>query len=203
MVYELFSAAARDALAEIFNIGIGRAAAVLSRRVGSEVAFDSPALDLVASAQLPGLIAQRCGAAVVSLSRSFDGRFDGKASLILPENAAAVLAAALAPTAEAEGRESDRLLEIGIIVVGACIDSLAELLETEIALATPVRRTGDPAPVAVGVATADDFELLCFSIDFQIVGDPLLGYLVLGLDPPSALALLSAVEDLTHAFSDP
>ena len=75
----------RDALAEIANIGVSRAAASLRQMVGEQVLLSVPAVSIVDRKGLPRLVERGNAQRLVAVQQSFEGPFSGRALLIFPE----------------------------------------------------------------------------------------------------------------------
>jgi len=121
-----------DALLEVFSIRIGRAASTLNQIVGSHVHMELPALQICQASGLAAALPGLCGKRLTMVSMSFDGVFSGNSGLILPEQDALRLVAALAgdrqdATALDEMRVG-ALTEVGNIVLNAILGSIANAL---------------------------------------------------------------------------
>ena len=75
----------RDAMAEIANIAVGRAAASLRQIVGHEVLLSVPSVDILSQDEASRVVAKPGNRALIAVSQSFDGAFSGRALLIFPE----------------------------------------------------------------------------------------------------------------------
>ena len=74
-----------DALTELVNIGVSRAAASLRQRVGRQVLLSIPSIELTTQEQAIRLIAEREAGRLVAVRQDFSGAFGGRALLIFPE----------------------------------------------------------------------------------------------------------------------
>ena len=75
----------RDALVEIVNIGVGRAAANLRKMIGDQVLLSVPSIEVVSRQRAARLIGERELAGLVAVRQDFTGPFSGRALLIFPE----------------------------------------------------------------------------------------------------------------------
>jgi chemotaxis protein CheC len=75
----------QDALAEIANMGVSRAAASLRRMVGEQVFLSVPAVSIVTRATASQLVERGHSTKLVAVQQSFEGPFSGRALLIFPE----------------------------------------------------------------------------------------------------------------------
>lgn len=78
----------RDALAELGNIGIGRASTALGRMLGGLVTLSVPTVDMVPPDTVAGLLDRVLTPPLVGISETLDGLFAGCALLVFPRPAA-------------------------------------------------------------------------------------------------------------------
>jgi len=135
------SDAEQDALQELFNIGMGRAAASLERMLGTEICLSVPFLSMLSPPKAATLIESPDHAEVSTVRQSFSGPFSGTALLIFPETNCIELIRTLVddsvPLETLGELEQDSLLEIGNIVLNACLGSFANLMQKEIEFELP------------------------------------------------------------------
>ena len=75
----------RDALSEIVNMGVGRAATSLRQLLREEVLLSVPAVNIVTRREASRLVGETYAPQLVAVQQSFEGPFSGKALLIFPE----------------------------------------------------------------------------------------------------------------------
>src|SRR5258705_13522917 len=75
----------QDALAEIANLGVSRAANSLRQTVGEQVLLSVPAVRIVTREAASKLVERNNAKKLVAVQQSFEGPFGGKALLIFPE----------------------------------------------------------------------------------------------------------------------
>ena len=125
-----------DALQEIVNIGVGRAAGSLSELIGSRINLRVPALHLVA----PTDCDPNCGEGM-SIVQGFEGNISGNALLVFPIESGQTLAMLLGGYDENETipefEISGILSEIGNIVLNGVLGSLANAIETDLLYQVP------------------------------------------------------------------
>src|SRR5690606_21364920 len=76
----------RDALTELVNIGVSRAAASLRKMVHKQVILSVPSVEIVTRQSAASLIGQRESERLVAVQQQFEGPFSGRALLIFPES---------------------------------------------------------------------------------------------------------------------
>jgi chemotaxis protein CheC len=141
-----FTADERDAAAELFNIGMGRAAASLSRMVGDEVELSIPHVEILTVETLLERLAQQGVDDVSLVVQRFEGMFTGEALLVFPYEQSLELVRVLLSEATALEHitelERDVLAEVGNVLINACLGSLANVLGDEFAASTPAFESG-------------------------------------------------------------
>ena len=75
----------RDAISEIANIGVSRAAASLRQLVGEQVLLSVPSVRIVSREEAAGLVGRGDSPKLVAVQQSFEGPFSGRALLIFQE----------------------------------------------------------------------------------------------------------------------
>ncbi len=201
-----FSAEITDAVVEIFNISVNRAAAALSALGSTEVVLNVPTLDVVSRDTLPALLRQSCDGRISGIRQSFFGTIEGDALLLFPERESLELARSLVPNPDEiddmTEMEREALLEVGNIVLNACIGSLADLIANEIDSSIPFLLGGEPEQLCATMISRGQSDLLLLRIDFQIQERSLGGYILFVLDLKAAGALRRAVEAIVLSFRD-
>jgi len=142
----------RDALAEVLNLGVGRAAASLSELVGQRIVLDVPQIYLYRSGDRHAGWLEELGRSATVIHQTFEGSLHGKASLCVPAESSLALARLLSRDRDAsidrlDAELSGILLEVGNIVLNGVMGSLANSLLAQLRYAMPeirsVSRSGD------------------------------------------------------------
>lgn len=121
-----------DALKEIVNIGVGKAAASLNELLEAHIDLEVPAITLFELGDLDGELHGFTGSDISCVRLDFHGSFTGAAALVFPPQSAAKLVAAL--TGEAPGGPSlnavmaGTLNEVGNIVINGVIGTIGNIL---------------------------------------------------------------------------
>jgi chemotaxis protein CheC len=123
-----------DALQEIVNIGIGRAAAMLNEMVDARIALKVPTIELLTANQLRQVMLARFNSQSISAVRlGFSGSLSGTAELMFPTDSASVLVAVLTgedlDSPDLDAVKIGTLSEIGNIVINGVIGSISNILE--------------------------------------------------------------------------
>lgn len=129
-----------DALAELVNIGFGRAAASLSSLVRRRVKLSAPRVSVHPLAELPGHL-NFTDLEVATVHQIFSGQLNGDALLILDTESAATLIAYLSdeplPPDRLTATDREALMEVGNILLNAFVGSFGNLLNIRITFTVP------------------------------------------------------------------
>lgn len=141
-----FSALELDALQETMNIGFGQAAAALSEVISMHVILSVPKIAVLATEDIPRFVQGEIEdpAAFSMVEQFFLGRFNGTSFLLLPENEGKKLVELFDDNPEPEASEGyldalerDTIVEIGNIIIGACVGKIAEMLKDVVTYQPP------------------------------------------------------------------
>lgn len=184
-----------DAIAELFNIGMGEPAAALSSMLGEEVHLSVPSFAVSTRARITSEVGDELDGdqPVCAVRGAFTGPFTGEAMLIFPERGTLALVGRLVPVdpaAEAPGEmEQDALTEIGNIILNGCLASLSNLIGGELLGAVPGYGAGAPAAV-IGSGTDP---VLFVRIDMALAAGDASGHALFLLDIASLDAFREAI----------
>jgi chemotaxis protein CheC len=130
-----------DALRELINIGVGRAAGVLNQMVRSHIVLQIPMVRVITVGELCRIIPEMVGDSVAAVRLGFEGDFRGEAELIFPPASATRLVSLL--TGEEEGSpdldaaRAGTLNEVGNIVLNGVMGSVVNVLHQELRFGLP------------------------------------------------------------------
>lgn len=186
----------QDALTELVNIGVSRAAASLRKMIGHQVLLSVPALEIVSRRVAATLIREREGGDLVAVRQDFEGAFSGRALLIFPEaNSLALARAVTGDELDEAGvleMEDEALSETGNVVLYGCLATMANMLQRPLEMSLPAVIRGD-GQVLFELADSDDSAdvgvVLFLYINFSVSGRDIRGYIAMLMDLPSIEAL--------------
>ncbi len=130
-----------DALTEIFNIGIGRAANSLNKMVSQTVDLSIPEIEILPNkdARLKLNFAETTE--ISAVSQRFEGDFKGQALLIFTKESGLQLVSSLLgnkiPLDALSELEQDSLVEIGNVILNACFGTVINFLKSKITIEMP------------------------------------------------------------------
>ena len=131
-----------DALAELFNVGLHRAAASLSEITGQRIMVDMPRLVVCLTEDIEEQLPNLLGGEIATVHQVFGGAVAGDAVLLIEQDKAATLAKLMTAGEAAPGGRLDQsarevLAEIGNIVLGACLSGFGDMLQTPVSFSIP------------------------------------------------------------------
>ena len=148
----------RDALTEIVNIGVARAASNLRKMVGAQVLLSVPAIEIVSQPRAARLIGEREEAELVAVRQDFSGAFSGRALLIFPETKSLELVRAVTrdelTVEEVLEMEHEALAETGNVILNSCLATMANMLKRSLTMTIPEVVRGNGASLFEVVARA-------------------------------------------------
>lgn len=121
-----------DAVAELMNMAMGHAAASLNELVHEEVTLSVPSVRFVPVSEFSADIANTVDDQISVVDQHIEGPFSGDVLLIFPEAKSLELVRSLLgdeiSLEELTELEQDALVEIGNILIGALVGTLADVL---------------------------------------------------------------------------
>lgn len=192
-----------DAVQELLNIGVGRAASMLADMIQSPIRLQVPFVKLFTAKEIKeGLdgFDQKIKA-IVELG--FRGPFSGTAALLFPTESASKLVAALTGE-ELEDDDLDALTvgtltEVGNIVMNGVMGSISNFIEGHIEYTVPTYIEDTVESILAARNSADEAIILLAQARFLIEDMQLEGDIMLVFEGDSLNAFLNAIElDVTN-----
>ena len=189
------SALENDALIEIFNIGVGQAAASMSAIVNEAVRMSVPSITFINRAEAARLLGNKVfePERICGVSQHYEGAFETEAILMFPEDKSLEIVRLMVgesvPLAELTDMEQEAMCEIGNIILNACVGTLANLFEHELRGSLPAYHVGSSDDILRAAGTGPEAVVLMLHIDFVLERHQIQGYVAFVLD-------LSALHDL-------
>lgn len=135
----------RDALTELLNIGFGRSIASMADLVGFYIQISVPSVRIIHPHDIVDVLMQSHmdRGEVTLIQQTFRGEFSGEAVLAFPGKAGWILTRMLDidcgfhPDMAPDKLQLEVLLELGNIVIGACLGKFAEILDCTVSFNPP------------------------------------------------------------------
>jgi chemotaxis protein CheC len=187
----------RDALGELSNIAMARAANSLRQMVEHQVMLSVPSVDIVSKEKATQLIANPNTPTLVAIRQDFSGAFSGRALLIFPEASSFELVRIVVgqhlPLEDIGNLEDEALAETGNIILNSWVATIANLLKSGLKMSLPTVVRGDSGQM---FRSGESQNLVLFlQINFEISTKEVRGYVALLMDIPSVEELRSLIAD--------
>jgi chemotaxis protein CheC len=185
----------RDALGELSNIAMARAANSLRQMVKYQVVLSVPSVDIVSKEAATKLIGKSNTAPLVAIRQDFTGAFSGRALLIFPEASSLELVRVVVgrqlPLEDIVNLEDEALAETGNIILNSWVATIANLLKSGLKMSLPTVVRGDSRQMF----KSDESQnlVLFLHIKFEISMKEIRGYVALLMDIPSVEELRSLI----------
>jgi chemotaxis protein CheC len=132
-----------DALQEMINIGVGRAASVLNEMLESHISLQVPYIKIFSPSELTEELEHRLGPIQLSAVRlMFTGSLSGNAQLVFPTDSASKLVSLLTQdeldSLDLDSLKIGTLSEIGNIVINGVMGSISNLLGQHFNYSLPI-----------------------------------------------------------------
>lgn len=195
------SALENDALIEIFNIGVGQAAASMSAIVNEAVRMSVPSISFIPRTEAARLLGGRDSAGperICGVSQHYRGAFETEAILMFPEDKSLeivrLMVGEAVPLQELTDMEQEAMCEIGNIMLNACVGTLANIFQHELQGSLPQYHIGTSDQILTATGSAADSVVLMLHIDFLLEKHQIHGYVAFVLD-------LTALHDLKEQIN--
>jgi len=188
-----------DLLTEVLNIGVGQAAASLSQLVNQEIQLSVPAIELKQCQDFIQTLGENrkiCG-----ISQTLSGPFKAESILLFAEeNSLAIVKEMLGHEVTDEqltDLQQEALVEIGNIVLNACIGGISKALNTDFAVALPEFNTGMPHDLLQRYrGHSEEGIVLLMQIELNLKRSAICGYMAFILQPISLVQLKQCLNEM-------
>ncbi len=191
-----------DALREIVNIGIGKAASIFNGMLESHVELEVPSIFMF-DPENPGKELKDVNHNnLSSVQLDFHGPFSGSSALVFPSQSVEELVTAL--TGEEPGSEgfaeavSGTLYEVGNILINAVVGSIANLLSAQIDFSPPSYKEGKFTELIKLKDSKEDLASMLIRANFKVQDPQICGNVFLVFEIGSFGDLLAAIDNLRN-----
>jgi chemotaxis protein CheC len=200
-----------DAFQELMNIVFGRAAADLDEVINIRVILSVPMLKMIRASELPAFISENIDEGAMRstlVEQTFLGRFSGVALIVFPhddENKFVTLfrenEAMYADYGSPMELEKEILLEVGNILIGACVSKLSVMLNESVMYEPPAIAFKDTIKTGFynKLLKADNWAIV-LKTSFRFEADDLSCYFFLVTSEQSLIWLKKAINDYLNQF---
>jgi chemotaxis protein CheC len=200
-----------DLLQEIMNIAFGKATAELAELIDIRVLLSVPSAKVIYTTELPKYLQEviKDSGDISIVEQRFWSEFKGSALLIFPAGSGKELITLL--TGEevdtflsdpVDELEKGTLMEVGNILIGACMGKIAELLNDTLTYSPPIVHVGDNAHDLLPNAIMSSYELtIALRTSFNFEKKDILGFLFVLTSQESLNWLKKSLHDYLEQFA--
>lgn len=185
-----------DALAELINIGLGRAAAILNDMATSHVKLTSPRIEVLSLEAILMDKGRHLDATLSAVKMSFTGTMAGSAFLAFPPESAMRLVSLLTgedrDSPDLDSLKMETLNEVGNIVLNGVLGSISNSMEGMMNYTISLYQEGALKNLFLENVNADDAVVLAVA-EFSVEERNVHGDTLLILDPKSFRTLLDTI----------
>ena len=189
-----------DALKELVNIGVGKAAAILNEMLDSHIDLNVPTIISVKPNEDESALLDLGDDTLASVQLDFHGSFTGTSMLAFPSESAMKLVAALTNeepgSVGLEAVMAGTLNEIGNIVINGVMGSIGNLIEDTIDFSLPNYIEGKPSDLINVEKLSDDVVILLVQTNFIVKNLQINGKIFLVFKLGSFGNLLAAIDEI-------
>jgi chemotaxis protein CheC len=197
-----------DALIEIFNIGVGHAAASMSAIVNEAVRMSVPSISFMPRAEAARLLGAGADGhnmapeRICGVSQHYAGAFETEAILMFPEDKSLeivrLMVGEAVPLKELTDMEQEAMCEIGNIMLNSCVGTLANIFQRELRGSLPQYHVGTSDEILTATASGSraDTVVLMLHIDFLLEKHQIRGYVAFVL----AISALHELKDQINLY---
>ncbi|HLK90448.1 MAG TPA: chemotaxis protein CheC [Polyangia bacterium] len=172
MTAPLLSEEKRDALQELVNVGMGAAGAALARVLSAFVELSVPSVEVADRRRLATLFDAGAWSdgELCAVRQPFFGSITGESLMLFDGGEVARLADLVggAP-AVSVGQRHEMLLDLGNVVIGACVNNIAEPLQEVVSFGAPSVVTGRSEVCGFALRDSGAWQRgLLINVDFRL-----------------------------------
>lgn len=189
-----------DLLKEMFNLGVGKAAASLSKLANNkyEVVLSLPKLQMMTLGEMIRILSNESNDNFSSVSQKYSGPFAGTAHMLYSHSASLRLVSIMLgnniPQDQLSDLERDALMEIGNVLLNACLGALSSMFDDEIETELPTLQTGSPEDILLSENGNINSQIIFIRSEFHIKEENLKGYISLFLETDKLKKLLECID---------
>ncbi len=189
-----------DAVGELVNIGIGRAAGMLNQLLSAPVELQVPKVKVGALDELTAELDRLSSGQLSSVRIRFGGELGGQAALVIPPESASQLVDLLTgnvPAGDFDSLKRATLTEVGNILINGVMGSIGNVLKTDLHYEVPEYLEGAPTNLFLDGSLPKDGHLLIVETRFSVRDKNVRGALLLVFDVASFETLNRMLDELT------
>lgn len=196
-----------DALAEVFNIGRGRAARSLSEIVGYPIKLSVPSVRIVQTDEIDLLSLSLNSGRFGAVTQHFSEQFNAEAMLLFTEEHALEIVRDMIGSKisieDLADFENEAMCELGNIILNACLSAMADVLNISMVSSLPSYNVASGDEVLKRIkSTSHHPYLLMLHIDLTMEKRRTAGKLVFLLSTDSLSNLINQVDEFVDNITE-
>jgi chemotaxis protein CheC len=191
----------KDALTELFNIGLHRAASSLSDLTGQRIVVDLPRLWICPIEETHARLIDLLDGDLATVHQIFRGTVTGDAVLVLDYDSGTRLAALMTQGSVALGGRLDQsarevLAEVGNVILSSCLSSFGDMLQVSVTFSVPRMHVESLEGLlrSMRVDSEDLSFALLAATRFRLTEGEVGGYLIIAVGMSSLSLIARALE---------
>ena len=189
-----------DAVVELMNIGIGKAASTLNQLVNTHVTLTVPSVRVMTSEQARQELGQAAKERVSAVQLSFSGKLSGSTAIFFsPENAlklANVLVGGDQDNQDMDSLKIGTLIEVGNILLNGVVGSISNIIGEHVGFSVPTYEEGIAHEIMTATLSGSDKIVVLAETKFSIEKHHLQGETIALLEMESFAMLLEAIDKM-------
>jgi chemotaxis protein CheC len=195
-----------DALTELVNLGVSRAATSLALMVHDEVVLSVPKVALLSRDEAIRTLGRREASNLVGVHQVFEGDITGRALLIFPEEQSLDLVRSVVggdlSLEEIIELEQEALAETGNVILNSCLATIANSLESSLRISLPEVLRGESSRFFTLEPPPEPGSTVMFmAINFVVRKRNIEGYIAMLMDMPSLSALRGLLQRMIQRMA--
>lgn len=189
-----------DAVRELFNMGVGKAASILSQMVDSRVHLEIPKVEIFSSSNFEKIKESIELNESSSVNMTFSGSFGGKVSLLIPPDSASILVAAM--THEEPGPmkldpvRAGTLCEVGNMIINGLMGSITNILHKSVEYGLPEYSEGKIENILSLSSNEEEINICIATTNLKIENLEVCGKLLVVFKVGYLQELISAIDEI-------
>ncbi|PCJ47414.1 MAG: chemotaxis protein CheC [Moraxellaceae bacterium] len=187
-----------DALSEVFNLGIGRAAQALNRMVSDTIGLTIPKVLIIPQKEAAALLSTEIDGVVNAVTQRFSGDFSGNAVLMFPREQSLNLVRTLlqddVPLETLTELEQEALIEVGNVILNACFGTVTNVLKFDCEISTPLFVQGTASEIHTSGSDSADWTMY-IQVEFSLEHNNIHGFVTFMMDIDSATRFRDGIRE--------
>ncbi len=191
-----------DAIRELINIGVGRAAGLLNDMTSRKIALRVPSVRVIRYSDLSHFTEFIPAEELSTITLGFQGPLSGLSALVFPPKSAASLVMLLTgeteQTAELDAIRVETLKEVGNIIINAVMGSIANVLDHHLTFTLPSYQEISLSGLARSQNNHSEEWIVLANTHFNIEQTDIEGNILLVLEVGSMDSLLAGIHRMNR-----